>query len=186
MTSFSLYLFIFCACWGDDEVSLHHELLEFRVFLWSDESLFCLQFTMSWICRHLFYKTRAYGGYWLFVSSRWTRVFWRVFTSNSCDIRTSLTWSGRYKSTSVAECVFSPNYPKNDGSRACYIRLHLLYLTQTHQHVHTINRGNFTENGSHYSSVSGGSLASFVPLLKGWFSNHIEKNMFFLQVNKQG
>lgn len=108
MTRFSIYFFIFCTCWSDAELPLRHELLEFGVFLWSDESLFCLQFTMSGICRHLFYKMRACGGYWLFVSSRWTRVFWRVFTSTSCDIRTSLTWAGRYKSTSRSRvCIFT-------------------------------------------------------------------------------
>lgn len=35
-------------------------------------------------------------------------LFWRVFTSNSCDIRTSLTWAGRYKSTSRSRvCIFT-------------------------------------------------------------------------------
>lgn len=84
---------------------------QFGVFQLLDESLFWLQLAMSGFCRRLFYKVGARGGYWLFVSSCWTRQFRSFFfsfffTLNSCDIRTSLFGFGVIKAQPAAECVF--------------------------------------------------------------------------------
>lgn len=96
-------------CSSEFWASLHWVWIgQFGVFQRSDESLFRLLRAMSGFCRCLFYKAGACGGYRLFVSSRWTGEFCRVFALNSCDIRTSLFGLRDWKAQPAAQCAVLP------------------------------------------------------------------------------
>lgn len=94
---------------------------QFGVFQLLDESLFWLQLAMSGFCRRLFYKVGARGGYWLFVSSCWTRQFRSFFSFFFFHFKQ--LW---YQDISI----WVWGYKSTTGSGVCF-------LTETVQRTHT-------------------------------------------------
>lgn len=81
-----------------------------------------------------------------------------------CDIRTSLSWVGRYKSaTSSRVCILTKTIrrmigPMSVTSTCTYCTSHKRINTYTPSRGTMCYLHYFTENGSHYSSLSGCSL----------------------------